>query len=295
MEFWKAILGLARQPLVGVPVLLLAVGLAFAGYFAMPMRYVTSVSLVLVSPSGGGSIDATKPLAQTNPLLQFSDDLRTTASILILAMNTTDVFKSVGVTDGGPTELVVDDGRTNPTLLGVGTTGPFVYMQVESDSPVTASKVLSAAEERLRTELEERQNDLKAHPITFVQADEVVRLPPEGDMSIKLQGTVGGALLGVVAGFAAAYAIVRRRLLAPFMQPLLRKPAEDALVSPAAEEADKPDKPEEPGESGEPEDPEEPPVREVVGRKPGINGSAPVPGDLDETGPIDIVRIGDGH
>src|SRR5687767_12595709 len=101
MEFWKAILGLARQKFIGIPVAVLAVALACAGYFVLPERYVASVSMVLVTPSGGGSVDRSKPVAQTNPLLQFTDDLRTTASILILAMNTTDVFKSVGVTEDG--------------------------------------------------------------------------------------------------------------------------------------------------------------------------------------------------
>ncbi|MCK2214719.1 hypothetical protein MF672_013070 [Actinomadura sp. ATCC 31491] len=215
MEFWKAILGLARNKFIGVPVAVLAAALALAGYLALPERYVASASMVLVTPSGGGSIDRTKPVAQTNPLLQFSDDLRTTASILILAMNSPDVFKSVGVTEDGSTDLTIDDGRSNPTLLGVGTTGPFIYVQVESGTPAGATKVLAATQERLRQELDDRQNELKAHPITFVQLDDVVRLGPEADASTKLQGAVGGALFGLVAGFGVAYAFVRGRLRLP--------------------------------------------------------------------------------
>ncbi|MEV4551160.1 hypothetical protein [Nonomuraea wenchangensis] len=215
MEFWTAILGLARNKFVAVPVAVLTAALALTGYLVLPERYVASASMVLVTPSGGGSIDRTKPLAQTNPLLQFSDDLRTTASILILAMNSPDVFKSVGAPEDGPVELTIDDGRTNPTLLGVGTTGPFVYVEVEAASRAEVTKVLAAAQERLREELEDRQNELKAHPVTFVQLDDVVRLGPEADRAPKLQGAVGGALLGLVAGFGAAYAAVRGKLRLP--------------------------------------------------------------------------------
>ncbi|MEV0144992.1 MULTISPECIES: hypothetical protein [unclassified Nonomuraea] len=261
MEFWTTILGLARQKFIAIPVAVLAVALASTGYLMMPERYVTSASMVLVTPSGGGSIDGTKPVAQTNPLLQFTDDLRTTASILILAMNTSDVFASVGATEDGPTDLTVDDGRSNPTLLGVGTTGPFIYVQVESDSPATAGKVLSATQERLRQELEDRQNELKAHPITFVQAEDVVRLPPEADGSARLQGVVGGLLLGLVAGFGTAYAVARRGLF-----------------------------PRAPVSSGEGE-PEGKPSEDLAPEPPG-NGSGPAPSaDPDETGPIDVVRL----
>ncbi|GAA2290147.1 hypothetical protein GCM10010149_41360 [Nonomuraea roseoviolacea subsp. roseoviolacea] len=268
MEFWKTILGLARQKLIAVPVAVLAVALAFTGYLLMPERYVTSASMVLVTPSGGGSIDGTKPVAQTNPLLQFTDDLRTTASILILALNTSDVFASVGVTEDGPTDLTIDDGRSNPTLLGVGTTGPFIYVQVESDSPGTAAKVLSATQERLRQELEDRQNELKAHPITFVQAEDVVRLGPEADGSAKLQGAVGGLLLGLVAGFGAAYAVVRRRL---FPRTPVPDPDPDPFPDAEAEDEDEP---------------------AAQAPEAGGNGSGPGPAkDLDETGPIDAVRL----
>ncbi|MEU8244840.1 hypothetical protein [Nonomuraea sp. NPDC048916] len=303
MEFWKAILGLARQKLIGLPVFALAVGLAVAGFIVMPERYVTSVSMVLVSPSGGGSIDRSKPLAQTNPLLQFTDDLRTTASILILAMNTSDVFKSVGVTEDGPTDLTIDDGRSNPELLGVGTTGPFIYVKVESDSPKTATSVLTAAQERVRTELEDRQNDLKAHPITFVQVEDVVLLPPEADLSPKLQGMVGGALLGLLIGFGAAYAVVRKRLFGTAVPALT-----EAAAVPEEERPDgtrgpitAPARPVDPATSVDPatvEDSEDSGDEEPGqgGRESGKvarNGTKPVLVDPDETGPITVVRVGD--
>lgn len=289
MEFWKTILGLTRRKVVAIPVFALTLALAAAGWALLPERYVTSASMVLVTPSGGGSIDRTKPVAQTNPLLQFTDDLRTTASILILAMNTTDVFTSLGVTEDGPTDLTIDDGRSNPQLLGVGTTGPFIYMQVESDSPATASKVLGAAEERLKEELEDRQNELKAHPITFVQVEDVVRLPPESDLTAKLQGAVGGALLGLLAGLGTAYAVERRKLI-------LTPEAPEAPEAPAALAAPAVALPEPartaPGDGNDDAD------GQGNGRTPGDadgqgNGVTPPPAltDLDETGPIDVVRL----
>ncbi|MGN9845713.1 hypothetical protein ACTMTI_47085 [Nonomuraea sp. H19] len=281
-------MGLARQKFIGIPVAVLAVALACAGYFVLPERYVASVSMVLVTPSGGGSVDRSKPVAQTNPLLQFTDDLRTTASILILAMNTTDVFKSVGVTEDGPTELTIDDGRSNPTLLGVGTTGPFVYVQVDSDSPATATKVLEAVQERLEQELEDRQNELKAHPITFVQLQDVVRLSPEADTSAKLQGAVGGALLGLLIGFGAAYAVVRRKLTMPARLQGLAKAAPEPEEPPVASMVAEPE-PEETAPEPEKEDVKSTQDFRLVSKADG-NGKGPAPVDLDETGPIDIVR-----
>lgn len=319
MDFWKTILGLARRKAVGLPTLVLAVGLGFAAFYFVPATYVTSASMVLVTPSGGGSIDRTKPIAQTNPLLQFTDDLRTTASILILAMNTTDVFKSLGVTESGPTVLTIDDGRSNPQLLGVGTTGPFIYAQVESNSAATARSVLVGAQQRIRDELEGRQRELKAHPVTFVQVEDVVLLRPESDLSAKWQAAGGGVLAGLVVGFGLAYAVVRRRLLKPAVAaPIaVEEPAvaaaeevveEPVLVSTSGDEVAEAssDEGEESSEEPSPEEPsledpaevaaessadDEPEVEKPDEKAAKSNGTKPVIlTDQDETGPIPIVR-----
>ncbi|MFG2072150.1 hypothetical protein [Nonomuraea maritima] len=286
MEFWKAILALARQKHVSIPVAVLVVALACTGYLVLPDRYVTSASLVLVTPSGGGAVDRTRSVAQTNPLLQFSDDLRTTASILILAMNTKDVFDSVGAPEDGPTDLTVDDGRSNPTLLGVGTTGPFIYVEVESDSPATATGVLEAVEKRLEQELVNRQQELQAPLITYVRLDEVVRLVPEADLSIRVQGAVGGALLGLLLGLGAAYAVARR------------KQTRVARSSPAPATEEHAPEPEHQKAPAHPTaaEPEAPPV-DVPEAEPetlgavSARGRGPALTDADETGPIDIVRV----
>jgi hypothetical protein len=290
MEFWKTILGLARERFIGPPVLVLALGLAAAGFFLLPERYVTSVSMVVVAPSGGGSVDRTKPLAQTNPLLEFSDDLRTTASILILAMNSPDVFRSVGVTENGSTDLTVDDGRSNPQLIGVGTTGPFIYVQVESGSPGEASRVLKATQGRLRAELDRRQTELRAHPVTFAQIKDVVLLAPEADGSARLQGAAGGLLLGLVVGLGTAYAVVGRRQVAVPAQ----RVSEERSDQPLSEERSAQPGPEERSQDAEDEpdpgpEPEEPPPARPS------NGTGPVLGDADATGPIDIVRMSNGR
>ncbi|NUR85087.1 MAG: hypothetical protein HOY71_13465 [Nonomuraea sp.] len=232
--------------------------------------------MVLVSPPGGGSIDRTKPIAQTNPLLQFTDDLRTTASILILAMNSPDVFKSLGVTEDGPTELTIDDGRSNPELLGVGTTGPFIYVSVRSPTRATAVKVLAATQKRIRDELDRRQRELMAHPVTYLKVDDVVLLEPEEDLAPKLQGAVGGVVLGLLGGFGVAYAVVRRRLALQGGEPPV---AETSAVA----------------------EPEDPWAAEKPSEEPApVNGKAvkkeeepAVLSDLDMTGPIDIIVVGD--
>ena len=80
--------------------------------------------MVLTTTEYGGteSQDPAKPTELTNPMLNFNDSLTTTSAILIEAMNTKAVAKQLGV--AGSTALVIDDGRTNPDLLGLN--GPFI-------------------------------------------------------------------------------------------------------------------------------------------------------------------------
>jgi hypothetical protein len=214
VRFWTTVFGLARRKFVGPPVALAAIGLALAAYFLVPSRYVSTASMVLTVPATGGTLE-TEPQQKpglTNPLLQFNDALRTTAGILILATNTPEVAAEVGVKEGGPTSLTINDGRTNPDLLGISTNGPFVYVEVESTSPDTVRDIMRKAQLRIRIELARRQTALDAPVSTHIGILDVMPASvPKPVVQDRLLAVAGGALLGVVGGLAVAYGVQRVR------------------------------------------------------------------------------------
>ncbi|GAA2867140.1 hypothetical protein GCM10010517_26670 [Streptosporangium fragile] len=214
MEFWKTVLDLARRKRIGPPVIGLGLLAAAVVFFLVPPRYVSTASMVLTTPPAGGTTDPTKPPGRSNPLLQFSDGLRTTAGILILALNTEAVAAELGVVKDGPTEVTINDGRSNPAMLGILMNGPFVYVEVESDSAETAHTVMVRVQNRLRTELADRQRALGAPGSTFIGLVEVVPPTfPETDRSVTWQAAGGALALVVVLGLGLAYAVERRRSL----------------------------------------------------------------------------------
>ncbi|MFB4289024.1 hypothetical protein ACBI99_15385 [Nonomuraea sp. ATR24] len=218
-----------------------AIILALAGYFLMPSRYVSTASMVLTVPATGGTLETErreKP-SLTNPLLHFNDALRTTAGILILATNTPEVAAEIGVTEDGPTSVTVNDGRTNPDLLGISTNGPFVYVEVESTSPQVVRDVMRKAQQRVRLELAKRQVDLEAPVSTHIGILDVMPASsPRAVVSDRLMAAAGGGLLGVLAGFAVAYAIPRLRPAA--RREPLPAPEPEAAPAPAPEPAPEP-------------------------------------------------------
>ncbi|MEV0752842.1 hypothetical protein [Streptosporangium sp. NPDC050280] len=213
MEFWKTILDLAKRKRVGFPLVGMALLAAVVVFFLVPPRYVSSASMVLTTPPAGGTTDPAKPLGRSNPLLQFSDGLRTTAGILILSMNTEAVATELGIVKDGPVEVTINDGRTNPNMLGILMNGPFVYVEVESDSAEVTRTIMARTQFRLRTELVRRQEVLGAPRSTFIGFVEVV---PAGLPVMNRSGTwqaAGGAAFAVVfLGLGATYAVERRRV-----------------------------------------------------------------------------------
>ena len=173
-EFWSTIGGLLRRKRVLIPALLVGLALGVIAYKGTPVSYASSTTMVLTTTEYGGSEsqDPTKPPDLTNPMLNFNDSLRTTAGILIEAMNTKGVATQLGV--GGPTQLVVNDGRTNPSLLGLN--GPFLYIMATSTSPAEAQRVVVEAQKVMRQKLRDWQSALNAPQKTFVSLVDVV--PP---------------------------------------------------------------------------------------------------------------------
>jgi hypothetical protein len=214
MAFWNDVLGLLRRRAIALPILALGLVLAVAAYLITPARYATESSLILTPPPSGGtlSLDPAGPVGQTNPLLHQNNGLRTVAGILIVALNGKDELRRLGVTENGPTTIVIDDGRSNADLLGVVTLGPFLHVAVESDDPATATQVLERAHRRLRERLTAYQVALGAPRSTYITLSTVVVLPPKYDPTAKIQYAVGALLATILAGLGCAYAVQVRGL-----------------------------------------------------------------------------------
>jgi hypothetical protein len=212
MDFWKAILGLTRRKLVIIPLVASTVAVALSGYFLTPLRYISSTTMVLVTPTLGGTIskDPSKPVDVTNPMLSFSNTLKTASSILIQAMNTREAAAELGAPKDGPNKLTIDDGRTNADLIDGN--GPFVYVVCESTSPTQAKEVVVRAQQRMRLELVDRQKAMGAPPETYLTiVDVVAPTIPKVNRSDRLK--VGGLALlaSLVLGLSVAYAWERAR------------------------------------------------------------------------------------
>ncbi|WP_103956674.1 hypothetical protein [Nonomuraea solani] len=223
-------MGLLRRRNIALPILALGLVLALVAFFLGPSRYKTESSLILTAPPSGGtlSMDPTKPVGLTNPLLQYNDGLRTVAGILIVALNSKEELRKLGVEEGGGTEIVIDDGRSNSDLLGVVTLGPFLHVMVESDSPDTAKLILERAHQRLNAELVKYQTTLGAPKSTFIAINTVALLPPEYDGSGKTQLALGTLIGTLLLGFAGAYGVLVRGLF----------PRPAPAPAPASEEAE---------------------------------------------------------
>jgi hypothetical protein len=228
MDFWKAILGLARRKLIMIPLLGSTIAVGLAGYSLTPLHYVSSTTMVLVPPAKGGTLsqDPTKPTDLTNPMLNFSNNLKTASSILIQAINTPEVAVALGVVKHGPTQLTVDDGRTNPELLD--SNGPFIYVVGDSTSRPEAMDVVLRAQARLRQELVDRQKALGAPPETYLTMVDVVA-PTTAKVTRAQRIKIGGIafVLSLVLGLAMAYAWQRVRAS--------RQRVEQGELSPAAQ------------------------------------------------------------
>lgn len=212
MEFWVTIVGLLRRKRVIIPTLLVAVTLGVVAYAGTPNTYTSSTTMVLTTTPYGGteSQDPTKPTELTNPMLNFNESLKTTSAILIEAMNTKGVDEQAGAT--GATTLIINDGRTNPELLGLN--GPFLYIMAQSTSPTEAKNVVVQAQKLMMAKLHAWQNDLNAPKTTYLSLAEVVppTTPvPRHSMKLGLLAFLFGFLLCLGIAYLGHQLRARRR------------------------------------------------------------------------------------
>jgi hypothetical protein len=212
MEFWKIILGLAVRKVVGPPLVALSLVVGAVAYYVMPTHYKSNVLMVLTTSAKGVSTDPTKQTGLTNPLLQFSDGLKTTASIIIQSMNTPEVRKAVGAPKDGPVALTVDDGRTDPDLLDIS--GPYIYVAVDATSADVAKTVAANTYARIGEELDSRQRLLGAPRSTFIMVADVVPISdPVAVTRTRWQVALGAFVLCLALSFGIAYGRARAKAL----------------------------------------------------------------------------------
>jgi hypothetical protein len=206
MEFWRTILLLLRRRSVAGLVFLLALLGAVGGYVSTPTQYSSTATIVLTTPAAGGTLsqDPAHPNGLTNPLLNFDDSLRTSASMLMQALSVPEVTAEIGAPASGDTTLKVDNGASNPQLLG--SNGPFIMIQATSTSPTRAHDVVANAELRAQLELVNRQKSLNVPRSTYISLVEVVPpSTPQAKSTTKLTLAVGGLLLGLAVGLGSVY------------------------------------------------------------------------------------------
>lgn len=210
MEFWLAIADLVRRWRVMLAVVLVASCSTIAVFLAVPVTYVSSATMVLTTTEHGGteSQDPSVPGELTNPMLNFSESLATTADMLIWSMSSRDVEESLS--DGGSTKVLVNDGRTNPDLFGFN--GPIIYITAESTDPHRSVAGVHEASDMVRSRLEEWQRAMDAPRSTYVTMVDVVAptaAVPRMGSHIRLAATAG--MGGFVVSLAVAYLAMRTR------------------------------------------------------------------------------------
>lgn len=221
MDFWKTVLVLLRRWYVAVPAFVVSIGAAAIMFSSVPVRYASSGTAVLTAPTAGASSQAAAERGETNPLLAFDSSLSITASIVIQSMNTPAVADQIGADKLNTFEISSGE-------LG----GPFIVVKTESASKETAKAMVNSVIERVRQELEARQNTLKAPPSTFIKLDPVVpATEPETLMGGKMRAAGAALALGLFASLGSAFA------LESFMQAKRRrtKKAADAEPEPTDE------------------------------------------------------------
>ncbi|GIH76214.1 hypothetical protein [Planobispora longispora] len=280
MAFWKIIFGLLLRRAVGPPLVALSVAVGTLVFFLVPATYSSSAFMVLTTSAKGWTLsqDPTKPNGLSNPLLQFNDGLKTTATILIQSVGAPDVLAELGVKEDGAAEVTVDDGRTNPDILDIS--GPYIYVHVTSPSAAEARTIVGKVQKRVNDELMKWQKELGAPPVTYITvADVVPPSAPEASYSDKVQLAGVATVLSFVGTFSIVYARTRRRALAarrPLPEPVLWEPeaaGEAAAGEPERRELLRIGR--EPGSPGKQEQPESRPAPREPARKVPVGEEQP--------------------
>ncbi|WP_203881909.1 hypothetical protein [Planotetraspora kaengkrachanensis] len=207
MDFWGAVLVVLRRWYVVVPTFLLCIGAAVGMYAAVPVTYTSSAGIVLTIPKTGSSlpVNSKQPDPVTNPLLNFDDGLSMSASILIQALSAPEVGTELGVVPGGKTGFTVSNGATNPEWM---MSGPFVFIEAESDTAEGAEGIVTKLVARAKEEMAKRQTAVGAPQQTFLNVTVVVPpTTPIAESGSKSRAAAAAGAAGLILSFFAAFAV----------------------------------------------------------------------------------------
>ncbi len=214
MDFWGTLLVLVRRWYVAVPAFLFAAGVTAGVYLSVPTHYASSSVLVLTAPVNGGTLASRgQATMRVNPLLEFPTGLRTTATLLVEALNTPDVAAEVLQTEGKDTTLQVINGSGNTELLQ---SGPYLFVIGESTSRAKALDVVTNAVALAQERLQILQDTVHVPESTAILLSEVVS-PTEaepvktGRVRAAVSALAVGTILALAATFAAESALTGRR------------------------------------------------------------------------------------
>ena len=215
MDFWKVVGVPVRRWYAVLPVLLIAVLTGAAAYLSGPPIYSSQATLVLTTPSTGGTqyADGYVP-APVNPLLMYDHGVALAGALLIQGMRTPEFEQRVGVSESTGTSLLISNGGESDYQL---INGPFVQLVAHSSSPDDTQALVQRAVAAAREELARRQSDLGVPPSTYVTLTEV--MPPTAPVgaggSGKRAATVvlglGGLVSVILAFVVESLLVVRRR------------------------------------------------------------------------------------
>ncbi|MFL6143620.1 MAG: hypothetical protein ACJ72N_17380 [Labedaea sp.] len=205
MDFWQTIQVVFRRWYVALPAFVLSLLLAAGVYASVPKVYESVSVLVLTLPNTGASQpgEPSKAPDLTNPLLNFDKGLSTSAAILIQALSTPETATELGAPPGSDTWFQASNGSSNPELL---ITGPFVFIQGNSDTANGAKDIVHKVVDRARIELAARQKEVDAPASTYITAVEVVApTTPESRSGSRIRAAAAAAALAILGGLAATF------------------------------------------------------------------------------------------
>ncbi|MBB2909105.1 hypothetical protein FHS43_000351 [Streptosporangium becharense] len=236
MDFWGTVLVVFRRWYVFLPVFALSVAAAAGVYSTVPTTYVSSAVLILTTPATGGSLPANPdiPNGLSNPMLHFDHGLSVSASILIAAMGTPDMAAELGAAAGTGATFKVTNGGSNLESLA---TGPFLFVEGEGTTAADAQDMVRRVLARARTELEHRQQAVRAPRATYITTYEAVPpTTPVAQRGRRLRAVAAAAGLGLMASLWACFAVesVLHRRAARVRPPAVRPPAVRPPVRPSA-------------------------------------------------------------
>ena len=205
MDLRDAVMTAIRRWAIVGPMLLLTVLGMFAAYTTGPTRYLSSAVLVVTVPqTGNTTYGSARPPNRTNPVYLSDNNVTVTSAMLAQEMSGPDFAHRIGVGSAG---LSVHNGAANPELR---VTGPFLFINVDSDSPVEAQALVRRAVEEGRTQLQQWQADVGAPRTTFMTLVEIMApSSPIASHGSRGRAAAAALALGLIACYAAAIAAER--------------------------------------------------------------------------------------